>query len=119
MLILGRLCTPLGISKIRATPTWTLYSMAAAALMFTLLYWLCDLKKQTNWAWLIRPAGSNTLTTYLLPDFWYYLSICLGFTFLGNHFPTGWPAVLKTMAFTIMILLFAAGLTKARIRLQL
>jgi heparan-alpha-glucosaminide N-acetyltransferase len=109
---------PLGISKIRATPTWSLVSIGAAILMFMLLYWVCDLRKWTRWAFFLRPAGENTLTTYLLPDLWYFLSISLGITFIDSHFITGWPAVLKTVAFTFCILAAAWALTRAKVRLQ-
>ena len=68
LLTAGRVLTPLGISKIRATPTWSLYSIGAAVLVFALLFWICDVKRRTGWAFFIRPAGENTLTTYLLPD---------------------------------------------------
>jgi len=118
MLVAGRVFTPLGISKIRATPTWSLYSIGAAVLMFTVLYWVCDLKRRTSWAYFVRPAGENTLTTYLLPDLWYYLSSLLGITFLDAHFVTGWPAVVKTFAFTFFILAVAWALTRLKVRLQ-
>ena len=114
----GWALTPLGISKIRATPTWSLFSIGAAILAFALLYWVCDLKHWTRWAFFVRPAGSNTLTTYLLPDLWYFLSISLGITFIDSHFDTGWPAVLKTVAFTFFILAAAWALTKGKVRLQ-
>jgi heparan-alpha-glucosaminide N-acetyltransferase len=118
MLVMGWLLTPLGISKIRATPTWTLYSAGAAVLVFTLLYWVCDIKQRTQWAFFVRAAGENTLTTYLLPDLWYFLSISLGITFLDTHFITGWPGVVKTFAFTFVILGLASGVTRLKIRLQ-
>jgi predicted acyltransferase len=118
MLAVGRLCTPLGISKIRATPTWSLYSIGAAVLMFTLLYWVCDVKHWTRWAFFVRPAGANTLTTYLLPDLWDLLTVSLGITFLDTDWPLGWPAVVKTLAFTFFILGVAGIVTKLRIRLQ-
>ncbi len=73
VLAAGWLLTPLGISKIRATPTWSLYSVGAAILCFTLLYWICDVRKRTAWALFVRPAGANTLLTYLLPDFYSFL----------------------------------------------
>ncbi len=79
-LIEGWFLTPLGISKIRATPTWSLYSIGAAVLLFTALYWICDIKKKTGWAFFAHPAGSNTLTTYLLPDLWYYILAVAGIT---------------------------------------
>jgi heparan-alpha-glucosaminide N-acetyltransferase len=118
MLAAGRVLTPLGISKIRATPTWSLYSIGAAALIFVLLYWACDIKQWTGWAFFVRPAGENTLTTYLLPDLWYFLSISLGITFLDTHLVAGWPAVAKTFAFTFFILGLAWALTKSKVRLQ-
>jgi heparan-alpha-glucosaminide N-acetyltransferase len=118
-LLAGWLLTPLGISKIRATPTWCLYSIGAAVLFFTALYWVCDIKKQTRWAFFARPAGSNTLLTYLLPDFYYFLSFWLGMTFLETHFNTGWQGVLRSVVFTGVILALAAVLTKWKVRLQL
>lgn len=118
MLAAGFLLTPLGISKIRATPTWSLYSVGAAMLMFTLLYWVCDVKRWTKWAFFVHPAGANTLTTYLLPDLWYFISVALGWTFLDTHFPTGAPAVIKTVVFTFFILAVAGVLTKLKVRLQ-
>ena len=119
MLIAGRILSPLGISKIRATPTWSLYSAGASVLVFALLYWVCGVRKLTGWAVLFRMAGANGLMTYLLPDFWDFLSVALGLTFLGSHWVSGWHAVLKTLLFTVCILLLAGGFTKARIRLQL
>jgi predicted acyltransferase len=118
MLAAGRALTPLGISKIRATPTWSLYSIGAAILGFTLLYWICDLKQWTRWAFVVHPAGSNTLTTYLLPDLWYFFSVSVGMTFLDTHLVSGWPAVVKTFAFTFFILGVAGILTRLKVRLQ-
>jgi hypothetical protein len=118
MFVAGRVLTPLGISKIRATPTWSLYSAGAAVLAFVLLYWVCDVKQWTRWAFFVHAAGENTLTTYLLPDLWYFLSISVGITFLDKHFVVGRPAVVKTFAFTLVILAVAALLTKLKVRLQ-
>jgi predicted acyltransferase len=118
-LVAGWMCTPLGISKIRATPTWSLYSIGSAVLLFTLLYWICDVKRHTSWAFLVRAAGANTLLTYLLPDLWYFLFATLGVTYLDTHFSFGWPAVVKTVIFTVFMLAIASALTKAKVRLQL
>ena len=117
--IAGRLFVPLGISKIRATPTWSLYSIGASILVFALFYWICDVKHWTRWAGLLRPAGSNTLLTYLLPDIWYFLFAVTGITYLDLHWNYGAPAVVKTLLFTLLILLIAKALTKAKVRLQL
>jgi len=118
-LIAGWLLTPLGISKIRATPTWSLYSIGAAVLMFTALYWICDVKKKTGWAFFARPAGSNTLTTYLLPDLWYFILTAAGIGYFDAHFNYGWPGAVRCAVFTAFILAVAALLTRWRVLLRL
>lgn len=115
----GRLLTPLGISKIRATPTWSLYSVGAAVLAFTALYWICDVWKRTGWAWFVKPAGSNTLTTYLIPDVWYFVLVASGVQFFDRHFNAGLPGVIWCIFFTAFILGVAAILTRWRVRLRL
>ncbi len=115
----GCLTMRLGISKIRATPAWTLWNIGAAVLVFILLYWICDGRGKTAWAAPVRAAGSNTLTTYLLPDLWYYIMGAVGFTWLEAHFHFGWEGVVKSVIFTLVMLGFAWGLTRARVRLQL
>lgn len=119
VLIAGWALTPLGISKIRATPTWCLYSIGAAVLCFTLLYWLCDVKKSTGWASFVRPAGANTLLTYLLPDFYAFLIAATGAVYFETHFNLGLPGVAKSVVFTLVILGIAGLLTRCQLRLQL
>ena len=119
MLVAGWAFTPLGISKIRDTPTWGLYSAAAATAFFAALYWLCDVKRQTNWAMFVRPAGGNTLLTYLLPDFYYFASWMVGFTYLETHLNYGWAGVTRSVVFTGTILAVARLLTRWKVRLQL
>ncbi len=115
----GWLLTPLGISKIRATPTWCLYSIGAAVLLFTALYWICDVKKQTALAFFARPAGSNTLLTYLLPDFYYFILAFAGITYFETRFNFGWPGAIRSALFTAFILAIAAVFTRLKVRLQL
>jgi heparan-alpha-glucosaminide N-acetyltransferase len=118
-LLAGWLLTSLGISKIRATPTWALYSITASVLLFTLVYWVCDIRKQTTWAAFARPAGANTLLTYLLPDFFYFLVSLFGISYFARHFNYGWPGAVKAALFTAFILCISAALTRWRVRLQL
>ncbi len=115
----GWFLRPLGISKIRATPTWALWTVAACCVLFTALYWLCDVKKHTNWAWLLRPAGSNTLLTYLIPDIYYFLVALTGTAYVQEHWNEGWPGVIRAAAFTVAMLLIAHSATRARLRMQL
>lgn len=115
----GWFLRPFGISKIRATPTWALWTIAASCVLFTALYFICDVKKRTGWAWLVRPAGSNTLLTYLLPDIYYFLAGLTGTAYLLDHWNAGLPGIIRAVAFTIGILLISHVVTRARLRMQL
>jgi predicted acyltransferase len=119
VLVAGWLLTPLGISKIRATPTWSLYSIGAGVLLFTGLYWICDVKGRTKWAFFARPAGANTLLTYLLPDFYEFLISLLGISYFETHWNVGWPGAVRSAVFTACILALATVLTRWKVRLHL
>ncbi len=112
----GWLLTPFGISKIRATPTWCLYCAGICTLIFLVLYWIADVRHITKWALFVKPAGSNTLLTYLLPDIFYLL---LGSYYFRSLAEQGWPGVLRSLAFTAFILGWAAVMTRWKIRLHL
>lgn len=116
---LGYALLPFGISKIRATPTWALWSISAATLLFVLLFWLLDLRHITRWAAPFRAPGSNTLLTYLLPDLYVFFAGWLGFTHVLAQFNHGAPGVIRSVLFTIAMLGLSALLTRARLRLQL
>jgi len=112
----GWLTSPLGISKNHGTPAWCLYSAGAAVLLFLALYWAADVKGWTRWAAFVHPAGANTLTTYLLPDVWYFIPFLSAFT---RPWSEGLPGVIRSFVFTGVILALAAVLTRAKVRLQL
>jgi heparan-alpha-glucosaminide N-acetyltransferase len=118
-LLSGWLLAPLGISKIRATPTWCLYSIGCSILLFTLLYWVCDVRKAHGWAWFTRPAGENTLLTYLLPDFYFFIVSAGGFTYFATHANTGLSGVMRCVIFSALILVLSALLTRWKLKLQL
>jgi predicted acyltransferase len=118
-LLAAWLLVPLGISKIRGTPTWCLVSIGLSVLVFMLLYWLCDVKRKTSWAALVKPAGENTLLTYILPDAYYYLTLLVGFKYFEKHFSAGAPGVVMTFVFTFAVLAVSGLLTRWRVRLQL
>ncbi|MFZ2339874.1 MAG: DUF5009 domain-containing protein [Bacteroidales bacterium] len=61
------------ISKIQATPSWGLVCTGISILAFTIIYVTSDVFGKTRWAEFFRPAGENSLTTYLAPDILYHL----------------------------------------------
>ena len=115
----GLIAAPLGISKNRGTPTWSLWSIAASIAVFTVVYWLADVRHRSAWAAFLRPAGSNTLLTYLVPDVVYFLIAASGAAWFRTHLSYGAPGVLRACVSTGILLGIAALLTRARVRLQL
>ena len=107
---------PMGLSKLGATPSWCLWCSFSSVLIFLALYWICDIRRQTKWAALLRPAGANTLLTYLLPDICYG---AIGGVGLGALTASGWPGVVKSAVFVVIMLSASAVLTRLKLRLQL
>ena len=56
-----------GISKIQGTPSWLGICTGIGFLLFAILYFIADQKKITSWARIIAPAGTATLTCYMIP----------------------------------------------------
>jgi predicted acyltransferase len=61
------------LSKIQATPSWGLVCCGISFFVFTLIYLVTDVMNKKGWASFFKPAGENSLTTYLAPDILYYL----------------------------------------------
>ncbi len=105
-----------GIAKLGATPTWCLWSSAISVTLFLLVYWAVDVKLMTRWAEFLRPAGQNTLLTYLLPDIFY---AAFGSSFFAAWLGYGWPGAARALLFTALMLAAAAVLTRMRVRMAL
>jgi heparan-alpha-glucosaminide N-acetyltransferase len=58
-----------GISKIHSTPAWVFICSGIGILLFEFLIWLVDVKGKQKWFNIIKPAGTSTLTCYLIPYF--------------------------------------------------
>lgn len=59
------------ISKNQATPTWLFFCLAMFLPLFGLIYWLTETKGKAAWFRVIAPAGTVTLTCYVIPYVWY------------------------------------------------
>ena len=79
MLITGFALRPYFIiSKILATPSWVAINIGISLFIFLLLVWLVDVKNKRSWFGIIRPAGTSTLTCYLLPYIHYAIYSMVG-----------------------------------------
>lgn len=107
-----------GISKIRSTPAWVFICSGITLLMFELFIYLVDVKGKAGWFKIIRPAGTSTLTCYLMPYFQVYLLMLFDVDYpeiLNN----GFTGLLRSMA-TAFILIWLVGLMeKKHLRLKI
>ena len=107
------------ISKIHATPTWCLYSAGIMAVLFCFLYWLIDMRHVDKWTAFFKPAASNPLLTYIIPDFIFYLTAFLGISLFPDSLNHGWMGMLWSAFFAVAVMGIAMLLNKAKLRLQL
>ena len=107
------------ISKIYATPTWCLYSVAICTILFSILYWLTDILKYDKWTHFFQPAASNALLVYILPAIIMYLQIWLGLYFMPASFHEGILGIAWSLCYALIIMLLAMGLNRLKIKLQL
>lgn len=105
------------ISKIQATPTWFFYCSAIFFPLFGFFYWLTDVKGKSNWFRIIKPAGTVTLTCYIIPYLWYSIQ-----SMLHLHYPafltSGLPGIVRSLIFSLIIVTIAGLLAKAHIKLK-
>lgn len=101
-----------GISKIRGTPAWVFICSGITMLMLEIFIYLVDVKGKGNWFKVIKPAGTATLTCYLLPYFQVYLLMLLGVKYphILNYGITG---LMRSMA-TAFIIIWIAGLLQKK-----
>ncbi|SHN30290.1 DUF5009 domain-containing protein [Chitinophaga sp. CF418] len=107
-----------GISKIRATPAWVLICSGISILMFTAMIWLVDVKGKMDWFKWIRPAGTSTLTCYLIPYLLYSLMLLAGFKYPAV-LSEGIGGILRSIAVAFLVILLAGWMEKKRIRLKI
>lgn len=69
------------ISKIQATPPWLFYCAGITLVLYVFIYWLTDIKGKSSWFKIIGPAGTATLTCYLIPYLLYTIIYMTGFKF--------------------------------------
>jgi heparan-alpha-glucosaminide N-acetyltransferase len=119
MLLIGLFLHPLFIiSKNLATPVWVFFSCSIAYFLFAFLHWLVDNKRKYSWFTIIKPAGTNTLTCYLIPYIIYSIFDLVAFR-LPDNLVTGLPGLVKSLMFAFLIIGLTALLGKLHIRLRL
>lgn len=108
------------ISKIMGTPSWAMLCNGISILIFVVLYVIIDVAGIKKWTVIFKPAGQNSLTTYLAPDILYFMIWMSGFSILfykqAEH--AVW-VILGSIVWALLMIWFAAILSKFGIRLKL
>lgn len=108
------------ISKIQATPSWGLICNGISMILFVILYYIIDVQGKGGWASFIRPAGENSLTTYLAPDIIYHLIWMSSLPILiykQSHEPL--VVIAGSIAWSLLMVGLTALLVRFGIRLKL
>jgi len=69
-------------AKMQPTAGWALICVGISMLLFSLLYWIIDIKKHIRWSFFLKPAGENSFTTYIIAAVLYCLISVTGIPIL-------------------------------------
>lgn len=69
-------------AKMQPTAGWALICVGISMLLFSLLYWIIDIKKHIRWSFFLKPAGENSFTTYIIAVVLYCLISVTGIPIL-------------------------------------
>jgi heparan-alpha-glucosaminide N-acetyltransferase len=106
-----------GISKIYATPAWVLICAGISTLFFELIIWLADIKGKQHWFSFIRPAGTSTLTCYLIPYVLYAVFTLIHFSYPA-FFNEGAGGIIRSFAVAFVVIGIVSLMEKVRLRLK-
>ena len=120
LILLGFFVRPYtgGISKIHSTPSWVFICTGIGILLFEFLIWLIDVKGKQNWFKIIKPAGTSTLTCYLIPYFMVAIFYMINFNY--PHFLNyGTGGIIRSFAVAFIVIIITGFLEKWRLRLKI
>lgn len=105
------------VSKISGTPTWIFYVMSIAVALYATLRWMVT-HNLTGWFRWIRPAGTATLTTYLIPYVFYGFADVTGYV-LPDWFTHGFMGIINCLCFAFVVIGVCGILERLHIKLKI
>lgn len=107
-----------GISKLQGTPSWLAICSGIGFFLFITLHYIADGKKNTNWSRIIAPAGTATLTCYLLPYIIYPIRNLFNVR-LPDILNTGIIGLTSSLIFAFLVVIFAGWIERKGFKLKL
>jgi len=105
------------IDKISGTLPWVLVSSAIAVGMYAILSWLVSIRK-AGWLSFLKPAGTATLTCYLMPHLLYSFMTIFGFS-TPAWMNEGIMGIISCICFSLLCLFLTWILGKIGLRLKI
>ena len=105
------------LAKLGATPTWVFYVSAISVLTYALLNWMAE-KGKSGWLDVIKPAGTATLTCYLVPYVSYGFADITGIV-LPDWLTHGFMGIVNCLCFAFFIIGVTYLLGKINIKLKI
>ena len=103
-------------AKLGITLPCCLFVMAAAIALYTLLRWL-NAKGLSGWFAIIRPAGTATLTTYMIPYVYYGFADITGIV-LPDWLTHGPMGLVNSFCFALIVVATVGLLQKLHLKLK-
>jgi heparan-alpha-glucosaminide N-acetyltransferase len=120
LIVAGLMIRPFagGISKIHSTPAWVMICSGITVICFELAIYLIDVCGRRDWFNWIAPAGTSTLTCYLLPYFLVFIMHLLDLKYSPflNEGPVG---LIRCFAISFVLIILVGKMEKRRIRLKI
>lgn len=104
-------------AKLGITLPCCLFVMAAAIALYTLLRWL-NAKGLSGWFAIIRPAGTATLTTYMIPYVYYGFADITGIV-LPDWLTHGPMGLVNSFCFALIVVATVGLLQKLHLKLKI
>ena len=106
------------ISKIYGSPSWVAICTAINLFSFIILFLLVEKTNFNRFLKPIRAAGTSTLTCYLIPYLLYPLLVLIDFSW-PEWMIVGKVGLVKSLLFSLLIIVFVRILEKNNIKLRI
>ena len=118
-IVFGLITRPIaGISKDHDTPAWVGICIGISILVFSLLIFIVDIRGKVKWFNVIKPAGTSTLTCYLIPYLLYSIMYLFRFDY-PEFFNQGTGGIIRSLTTAFIVIFIAGFLEKKHLRLKI
>lgn len=110
-----------GINKIAGTPAWCFLCASLTCFVWIGLSLVMDVRGNTKWSFLVRPAGANPLLAYLLHPILIWTCAVTGFSMTLRGYTASehaWIVVCGSFAMAIVVCCLTGLIARAGVRIR-